>query len=84
MKRLVLTAALLLGACAYDPPMKADHDSYKYKTDLAKCQKQAAKTAAYTNAGTPQAALLSVFNSPEPEHQDIRTCMQARGYAPEP
>lgn len=80
----MLTAALLLGACAYDPPTKGDHDTVKYKSDLAKCQKQAAKTAAYTSGATPQAAIMSVFGSSEPEHQDIRTCMQSRGYRVQP
>ncbi len=77
----VLMAVLAAGACAYDPPVKADHDSVKYKSDLAKCQKQAAKTAAYTSGATPSAAILAQFSSSEPEHKEIRTCMQARGYA---
>ena len=77
---LGLIAVLLLGACAYDPVIKTDHDAAKYKSDLAKCQRQAAKTQAYTTGATPSAALLSVFSSSEPEHKDIRTCMRNRGY----
>jgi hypothetical protein len=83
-RHLILVAALAVGACAYDPPLKADHDSAKYKSDLAKCQKQAAKTAAYTSGATPQAAIGSLFTSSEPEHKEIRTCMQGRGYTMAP
>ncbi len=34
---LLLMAVLAVAACAYDPPVKADHDSVKYKSDLTKC-----------------------------------------------
>jgi hypothetical protein len=84
LRRLILVAVLLLGACAYDPPVKADHDAVKYKSDLAKCQKQGAKTAAYTSAATPSSMVMALFKSSEPERQDVRTCMQSRGYVLQP
>ena len=82
MRRPLVTAALLLlSACAaYDPPVTGDHTAFRYQTDLQRCRKQADAAAARTANATPSSAVRAVFTSDEPERQQIRSCMQSRGY----
>ncbi len=82
MLRLVAAAALLcLSACAsYDPPMAGDHAAFRYQTDLDRCRKQADTAALRSANATPTSAIRALFSSSEPQRQQIRSCMQSRGY----
>ena len=85
MPRQCLAAALLcLAGCAssYDPPLAGDHSAVRYQLDLQRCQKQAGIAASRAANATPQSAVRAVFASDEPERQQIRSCMQSRGYHP--
>ena len=82
MDRLsVLVALLLLGGCAaYDPPMAGDHTAMRYQADLQRCRKQASADAARVANATPQSAIRALFTSNEPQREQVRTCMVARGH----
>ena len=76
------TAVLLAGCAAYDPPLAGDHAVPRYQTDLQRCRKDAQARADRKANATPGSAFNAIFTSDEPVRQDIRTCMQARGYKP--
>ena len=81
MRLHALWATLLLTGCAgYDPPVAADHASLRYGTELTRCQKQAAAGASKLAGATPQTAIRALFASNEPERQDVRACMNGKGY----
>ncbi len=83
IRRCVAVALLCLAGCAaYDPPMAGDHATFRYQTDLERCRKQADATAARAANATPTSAIRAVFASDEPKRQQIRSCMQSRGYKP--
>ena len=81
MRKSCLLGLLLLAGCAaYQPPVGGDHQSAKYQTDLAKCHTQAAKRASQVANATPSSAMLALFASDKPEHDDETACMIGRGY----
>lgn len=81
LARALPAACIALAACAYDPPVKADHDLPKYRADLKKCQIQSSNTVSAVRNATVGSALRNIFASDEPVREDIRKCMQARGYS---
>ena len=78
--RALLASCLLLAACAYDPAVQGDRASPAFQKSLRACR-SAAEHAEGRRNGTPGAALVEIFDFHETEHQDVQTCMQARGYA---
>ena len=85
IRRCFVAAVLCLAGCAaYDPPMAGDHTTFRYQTDLQRCRKQAEAAAARTANATPTSSIHAIFASNEPERQQIRSCMQSRGYQPAP
>jgi hypothetical protein len=79
---LALLAALLtLAACAYDPPMRADHQSAQYRADLKTCQKDGTAAADKRSKAFGYLFLSYPVSYPIVRRQEIRKCMQGRGYA---
>lgn len=75
-------AALLPAACAYDPPMKADHGAPAYRTALADCQKSGnAKASRDVNAFAKLWFTYPV-SYPLRQRREIESCMVGKGYAP--
>ncbi len=72
--------ALALSGCAFDPPMKADHASATYRTDLRACQKSAHKAA---NAHVLSRGILFLtypVSLPIVQRARTRQCLEAKGY----
>jgi len=86
MRRLRPTIALsvlLLGlsACAaYDPPVRADHASDRYRSDLEACRTSSSHSVYLKNAATPGTWIISPITGPPMVRAAIRACMQAKGY----
>lgn len=78
--RPALLVCLVLTACAYDPPVQGDRASISYQRSLKACR-GAAEHAEGQRNGTPSAAFVNLFDFQQTERHDVRTCMQARGYA---
>ncbi len=85
MRMRAVWACCLLSGCVlyYDPPVKADHAAQKYKSDLAKCQKQVNDPAGRIANATVGKAIRSLFKSDDPQRHDIEICMNGKGYASE-
>ncbi len=81
MRMRALMVCAMLAACAYDPPMKADHDAVKYRADLKKCQVQSANAINAVRNATVGSTLRNMFDSDQPIREDILKCMQSRGYS---
>lgn len=81
VRRYAALALLLLAGCAsYDPPMAGDHTTQRYQADLQRCQKQTSASAARVANASPQSAIRAMFASDEPQREQVRTCLQSRGY----
>lgn len=80
MRRLPLLLLAALAGCAYDPPVQGDRSSDAFQRSLKACRTTAEKTQ-LQREGTPGAAFVQIFDFHRTEHQDVQTCMQARGYA---
>ena len=80
MKQAAIMACVLLAGCAYDPPAKGDHTALKYRNDLKKCQIQSANAVNVVRNATVGSTLRNIFDSNEPIREDIRKCMQSKGY----
>jgi hypothetical protein len=81
-----LVPVLLLGVsgCAsYDPPVRGDHTSERYKADLEKCSTSSTETVRRKNAATPGSWIMSPITGPPEVRAAIRKCMESKGYAPE-
>jgi hypothetical protein len=85
MKLRAVMVCTLLSGCVlyYDPPVKADHDAPKYKSDLSKCQKQVNLPAGRIANATVGKAIVSLFKSDDPQRHDIEACMNGKGYPTE-
>ncbi len=82
MSRLCLLSLIVMAGCsAYDPPVAGDRSSAKYKSDIARCRKEASTASARKANATPQSFIMSNFDSGAAERQNVVTCMQVRGYA---
>jgi hypothetical protein len=83
--RLSLIIAMLVfavSACGapYDPPVRGDHMSEKYKTDLEKCRADSTESVRLKNAATPERWVISPFTGPPAVRAAIRSCMARKGY----
>ena len=83
LRFLMLAAALLgLSRCGdYDPPVRADHASDQYKSDLEACRKSSSHAVYLRNAGSPGPWIISPITGPPAVRAAIRTCMSGKGYA---
>lgn len=84
LKTWPIMLALGLVACAYDPPMQANHGSAVYQADLRACRKSAATTASRTVHATGPMFMTYPISYPIQDRIDIRRCMQAKGYSLRP
>jgi hypothetical protein len=82
MRRLLaLTSALAVAACAYDPPVRADHQSARYQADLVACRKEGTAAADKRTVAYGYLFLSYPISYPIVRREEIRKCMQGRGYA---
>jgi hypothetical protein len=83
LRACFVVPALLLtvsGCGSYDPPVRGDHTSEKYKADLETCRTTSTETVRRKNAGTPGRWIISPFTGPPEVRAAIRTCMAGKGY----
>ena len=81
MVRIALLSLMCLAACSVpDPPLAGDHSTPKYQADITRCRSEAAAKARRRQNATPQALIMSAFDSGKAEQADVLACMQARGY----
>ena len=81
--RLMIPLLLLaVSGCtsSYDPPIRGDRTTDKYKTDLEKCRTSSTETVRLKNAATPGTWIASPFTGPGMVRAQIRACMQHQGY----
>ena len=79
-RRLLLLGLVPFGACAYDPPMRADHGSAPYQTDLRTCRKDGTAAADKRTKAYGYLFLSYPVSYPIVRRQEIRKCMQGKGY----
>jgi hypothetical protein len=82
-RAFVIVPALLIGlsGCAsYDPPIRGDHMSDHYKTDLEACRTSSSHTVYLKNADNPWSWMTSPITGPRMVRAEIRTCMVGKGY----
>lgn len=78
---LALPVVLVLASCAaYDPPMRADHASAQYRADLATCQKDGTAAADKRSKAYGYLFLSYPVSYPFVRRDEIRKCMQGKGY----
>jgi hypothetical protein len=79
---IILTLLPGMSACGtpYDPPVRGDHASEQYKTDLEKCRTTSTESVRLKNAATLQSWIISPFTGPPAVRAAIRTCMAGKGY----
>jgi hypothetical protein len=77
---LALLPILTLAACAYDPPMRADHAAPQYQADLRTCQKDGTTAADKRTHAYGYLFLSYPVSYPIVRHQEIRKCMEGKGY----
>lgn len=80
MKRLLILLALPLCACAYDPPVQADHQSASYQADLKQCRKTGDAQANKIVKASGPLFLTYPVSYPIKARTQIRKCMQDKGY----
>ena len=80
MKKWPVLLALGLSACAYDPPMQADHASAAYQANLHACRKSAAVAASRTVHATGPMFLTYPISYPIQKRIEVRRCMEGKGY----
>jgi hypothetical protein len=80
----IMTLALALASCSYDPPVQGDHTSQKYQTDLKTCRDQAAHEVYMKFAGSIWTWMVSPITAPSARHRAVRACMAAKGYTLSP
>lgn len=80
MKRLLILLALPVCACAYDPPMQADHQSASYQTNLKQCRKTGGEEATKIVKASGILFLSYPISHPIKARAQIRKCMQGKGY----
>ena len=79
---VVLGALVGVSGCAtYDPPIKGDHTSAKYQTDLATCRTSSTEAVRLKNAATLWTWIISPFTGPPAVRAAIRKCMEGKGYS---
>jgi hypothetical protein len=87
LRTCLMIPALLIGisGCAspYDPPVKGDRTSERYKTDLEKCRTSSAESVRLKNAATPWTWMKSPFTGPPEVRAELRTCLEHKGYVME-
>lgn len=75
-----IAAALGLGACAYDPPVRADHAAAAYRADLKTCRASAAREANLAVSRRFPTWIAYPYTYPREDHRLIRACMTGKGY----
>ena len=80
MARSAVLAVLLLPACSYEPPVRADRSAPKVRADLDICNDEAARDAGKVTGATLWSFLKSPFTYPPLKHEKQRACMVRRGY----
>ena len=84
LMRPSLVVALLAGVsgcAAYDPPVRGDRTSDKYKADLEQCRTSSTEAVRLKNASTPQSWIISPITGPPAVRAAILKCMEAKGFA---
>lgn len=76
----ITLAALLLAACAYDPPMQADHASAAYRADLKACDASGSKEADRIEKAYAWRYYTYPISYPFERRSQIRKCMTGKGY----
>jgi hypothetical protein len=82
-RRSLIASALLIGlsGCgSYDPPVRGDHTSDHYKSDLEACRTSSSHSVYLRNARSPGTWIISPITGPPAVRAAIRTCMQGKGY----
>jgi hypothetical protein len=79
---LALAALLGLAACAYDPPMRADHAAPAYRADLKACRASGSRQANLVVSRRFPIWVAYPFTYPPEARRQIRACMEAKGYKP--
>jgi hypothetical protein len=77
---LAIATVLGVGACAYDPPMRADHASRAYRADLKACRASAARAASLAVSRRFPTWVAYPYTYPREDHRQIRACMTGKGY----
>ncbi len=77
---VAMATACLLAACAYDPPMQADHISAAYQTDLAACQESGSNEAHRRVMATFPLFATYPISLPIEIRVQTRRCLEAKGY----
>jgi hypothetical protein len=80
--RLATLAILgaMLAACAYDPPVVADHRASAYQTDLTACRGIADRNAHHQVMSSGPLFLTYPLSLPLKERIETRRCMVGKGY----
>jgi hypothetical protein len=81
MRAVIVLAGLALTACAYDPPVAADHTAPQYLADLQACRQSVDARVDLQGRTTFPRFLMSPFTGPPRKRAGIRDCMVAKGYA---
>jgi hypothetical protein len=76
----ILAVGFALAACAYDPPMRADHASAAYQKDLAACQDAGEKEAHRRVMASGILFLTYPVSLPVEQRVQTRKCMEGKGY----
>ncbi len=77
---VLVAAVLVLSGCAYDPPMKADHASAKYRADLAACQESGDREANRRVKARGILFLTYPMSLPIERRVQTRRCLEGKGY----
>ena len=75
--------ALLVAGCAYDPPVRGDRASAKYRDDLGACRTATAERVDRDNAKRGPSWVVSPVTRPFQLRTGIRACMEAKGHVAE-
>jgi hypothetical protein len=82
-RAVFITPVLMIGlsGCAsYDPPIRGDHTSEHYKSDLAACRTSSSHAVYLKNADNPWSWIISPITGPRMRSAELRTCMVGKGY----
>jgi hypothetical protein len=78
--RILLALPLCVCACAYDPPVQANHQSASYQADLKQRRKTGDEQATKIVKASGILFLTYPVSYPVKARAQIRKCMQDKGY----